>query len=48
MFVKENPDRKKKKKKKTIKTLCILSKAIFTSGDDRQTLCLFVYNLFVK
>ena len=28
----------------TTKYSCILSKAFFTSGDDRQSLCLFVYN----
>ena len=30
------------------KSLCILSKAFFTSVDDRKSLCLFVYDLFVK
>ena len=32
----------------TTKSLCMLSKSFITSGDDRQSLRLFVYNLFVK
>ena len=32
----------------TTKSVCILWKAFLMSGNDRQYLCLFVYNLIAK
>ena len=32
----------------TTKSICMLSKTFITSGDNKQSLCLFVYILFVK